>query len=144
MRELRLRGRPPLLYVFLGLTTAAMALLMIGTPVWLLALPLGALAVVCGLLAVRAGTTRFALEPSPEPTLELGSAFGRARVPLAAIALVRRRLVLASRGSSYEVWEVLGHDGARLAKAADLGLSVAGTRELETELRLARVPLDPA
>ena len=142
MRELRLTGRPPVIYIVLAAFCTGMAVMVAPTPVWPFVIPAGALVVAFVLLAVRAGTARFALELTPEPVLELGSAFGRARMPLASVATVRRRLVQGGRGPSYDVWEAFDGQGQRLARAADLGLDHEGLRELETQLRLWHVLLE--
>lgn len=144
MREVRLTGRPPVVYIVLAVVCAGFAAVLVPTELWPLALAFGALVVTFALLSVRAGTVRFALLLTPEPVLELGSAFGRSRVPLAAVAAVRRRGVSGGRGPSYDVWEAVGADGAVLARGADLGLHHEGMRALETELRLRHVPLERA
>lgn len=142
MREVRLRGRPPAVYIALAVVCGSLAAVNATPELWLLAIAAAAMALTFVLLAVRAGSVRFALHLEPEPALELGSAFGRSRVPLTAIAAVRRRGVNGGRGPSYDVWEAIRADGAVLARAADLGLHHEGLRALETELRLWRVPLE--
>lgn len=141
MREVRLAGRPPAVYLVLAVVCTLVAVV-IATTAWFVAVAGGALAAVFVILAVRAASARFALHLEPEPALELGSVFGRTRVPLSGIAAVRRRGVNGGRGPSYDVWEAIGADGAILARGVDVGLDHEGLRSLETELRLWRVPLE--
>lgn len=133
-----------MVYIVLAVVCVVGAAFTAAAQLWLLVIAFGALTVALVLLAVRGGTVRFALVREPEPMLELGSAFGRTRTPIAAIAAVRRRGVSGGRGPSYDVWEAIGADGAKLGRAADLGLPHEGLRALETELRLLHVPLERA
>ncbi|MDR7235040.1 hypothetical protein [Agrococcus sp. BE272] len=147
MRPLRLQGRPPLVYVGLALLLLALSAVCIwdavdrGTVLWVVAVLACPLVVVFVLLTVRAATARFALELDPEPVLELGSAFGRTRTPLRSIARVRLGHVPGGYGPALDLWELIGHDGARLARASDLGIPFEGLRALRTELALARIPV---
>ncbi|MGM1030257.1 MAG: hypothetical protein ACQEWM_10410 [Actinomycetota bacterium] len=144
MRDVRLRGRTPLELVPIGIIVLLVMLLSLSWPAWPLTLGAGAMVVWMVVIGVRAATTRFVLETSPEPMLELGNAFGRRRVPLASVARIRRRLVGGGHGRVYDVWEALDHDGACVARAAALGLRHEELRSLETELRLWRVELEQA
>ncbi|ROR64883.1 hypothetical protein [Agrococcus jenensis] len=139
---MRLEGRLPFELVPLALIIGSVGVVSLWLPAWPLTLGAGAMVAWMVVLGVRAVTTRFVLETTPEPTLELGSVFGRRRVPLSSLARVRRGLVGGGHGRAYDIWEALGHDGARLARSADLGLRAEELRALETELRLWRVPLE--
>ncbi|WP_404311670.1 hypothetical protein LG314_09970 [Agrococcus terreus] len=142
MSALRLRARLPLVYPAVALGAAAAGAIAVVRDVPVLAALLGAALVLAVVLGVRAATTRVAVEVGAEPTIAVGSAFGRRRVPAASIAAVRRRPLPALVPLRVARWELVGRDGARLGGFLDEGLSERDLRALETELRGLGIPID--
>lgn len=142
MSALRLRARLPLVYPAVALAAAAAGAIAIVRDEPVLAALLGAALVVAVVLGVRAATTRVVVEGGAEPTIAVGSAFRRRRVPVAAVAVARRRPLPALVPLRVARWELAGRDGARLGAFLDEGISDRDVRALETELGGLGIPID--
>ncbi|WAC65287.1 hypothetical protein OVA14_07795 [Agrococcus sp. SL85] len=140
---LRLRARLPLVYPVVGLAAAAAGAIAVAreraAP---LAIALGAVVLAGVLLGVRVATTRVVVARGPAASIEVGSAFGRRRVPVAEVAVVRRRPLPALVPLRIARWQLIGVDGRRLGGLLDEGLTEREVRALEAELGGLRIPID--
>lgn len=142
MSALRLRARLPLVYPAVALAAAAAGAIAVVRDLPVLAALLGAALAVTMLLGVRAATTRVVVEGGAAPMISVGSAFRRRQVPVASVAVARRRLLPALVPLRVARWELIGRDGARLGALLDEGLSERDVRALETELGNLGIPID--